>query len=136
MNTGKTTQPVQRSRPVYLLLSALVMGSGLLLRSRFLHWPPFIAKYGADSLWALLVFCGFALLFCRASTPRLALLAVGFAWGIEFSQLYHSPWTDQIRSTRIGALVLGATFNWPDLLAYAIGVSVGALADCFLCRRK
>jgi hypothetical protein len=79
------------------------------------------------------VFCGFAFVFRRASTLRLALLALGFAWAIEFSQLYHSEWIDQIRSTRIGALILGSVFNWPDLLAYAIGVSVGALFDFIYC---
>ena len=130
MNIGATAHSVRRSRPLYALLAALVIGGGLLWRSRFLQLPPFAAKYGGDLLWALLVFCGFAFVFRRASTLRLALLALGFSWAIEFSQIYHSEWIDQIRSTRIGALSLGSTFNWPDLLAYAIGISVGALFDC------
>ena len=131
MNIGATAHLVRRSRPLYTLLAALVIGSGLLWRSRFLQLPTFAAKYGGDLLWALLVFCGFAFVFRRASTLRLALLALGFAWAIEFSQIYHSEWIDHLRSTRIGALILGSTFNWPDLLAYAIGISVGALFDCF-----
>jgi hypothetical protein len=32
---------------------------------------------------------------------------------VEFSQLYHAPWIDTIRAARIGALVLGSTFNAP-----------------------
>jgi len=130
MNIGTTLYTVPRSRRFYALLAALVLGGGLLWRSRYVQLPRFASKYGGDSLWALLVFCGFALAFRRAPTLRLALLALSFAWAIEFSQIYHAEWIDQIRSTRIGALVLGSTFNWPDLLAYATGISVGVLVDC------
>ncbi|MES2659241.1 MAG: DUF2809 domain-containing protein [Verrucomicrobiota bacterium] len=107
----------------------LVMAAGLLWRSRFLPLPPFLGKYGGDALWALLVFFGFGFLFKRISTLRLSLVSLGFAWVIEFSQLYHAPWIDAIRAMRIGHLVLGSTFNWPDLPAYAIGVAVGALLE-------
>jgi hypothetical protein len=58
-----------------------------------------------------------------------ALLALGVAWGVEFSQLYHAPWIDAIRATLPGKLVLGNTFNWPDLPAYAVGIVIGALAE-------
>jgi hypothetical protein len=62
---------------------------------------------------------------------RIALGAVCFAWSVEFLQLYHAPWIDGIRSTRLGRLVLGTSFNSPDLIAYFIGIAVGALADSF-----
>jgi hypothetical protein len=52
-----------------------------------------------------------------------------FAWGVEFSQLYHAPWIDAIRATPPGRLVLGNTFNWPDLFAYALGVGLGAWVE-------
>ena len=38
-------------------------------------------------------------------------------------------WIDGIRSTRLGRVVLGSTFNSPDLLAYVIGIALGALAE-------
>ena len=60
---------------------------------------------------------------------RIALIAVCFAWSVEFLQLYHAPWIDGIRSTRLGHLVLGTMFNSPDLLAYVIGIALGALAE-------
>jgi hypothetical protein len=68
-----------------------------------------------DALWALMVFVGFGFLFPRASTLLTALLALTFAWGIEFSQLYTALWIDALRATIPGKLVLGTTFNWPDL---------------------
>jgi hypothetical protein len=120
---------VQRRRPIYALVTTLVIGTGLLGRSGLFPLPDFIAKYGGDSLWALVVFLCFGIAFHRSSTVRIALVAVCFAWSIEFLQLYHVPWIDGIRSTRLGHLVLGTMFNGPDLLAYVVGIALGALAE-------
>jgi hypothetical protein len=110
---------------------------GLLWRSKLLPLPHFVAKYGGDSLWALVVFLCFGFAFPRGSTTRIALLAVGFAWSVEFLQLYHAPWINGIRSTSLGHLVLGNVFNSPDLLAYAVGVALGAWAErAFLKERQ
>ena len=115
----------------------LVIGIGLLWRSKLLPLPQFVAKYGGDSLWALVVFLCFGFAFPRSSTTRIALLAIGFAWSVEFLQLYHAPWIDGIRATRLGHLVLGNVFNSPDLLAYAVGVGLGAWAErAFLKERQ
>jgi hypothetical protein len=121
--------PVQRNRPMYALLVALVIGSGLLWRSGLLPLSSFLAKYGGDSLWALVVFLCFGFAFPRTSTMRIGLAAVCFAWSVEFLQLYHAPWIDAIRSTLIGRLVLGTSFNMPDLIAYVMGIALGAFAE-------
>ena len=121
-----------RSRLRYALLSVLVMAAGLLWRARFMPLPSFLTKYGGDALWALLVFVGLGCVFKQATTQRLALGALGFSWVIEFSQLYHAPWIDTIRGTLPGRLILGSTFNWPDLSAYLLGITMGAgLEFCF-----
>ena len=119
----------KRSRLWYSLWIVLVIGAGLLWRSPLFHLPPSIAKYGGSALWALLVFllCGW--LLPRTATTRLALLAITIACAVEVSQLYHAPWVDQIRRTRLGALVLGSVFNWPDIPAYALGVITGVFAE-------
>ncbi|GAA5116021.1 DUF2809 domain-containing protein [Luteolibacter yonseiensis] len=116
---------MRRKRFAYVLLILLVMGTGLLWRSRFLPLPPFLSKYGGDALWALLVFFGFGFLLNRVTTARLALVSLAFAWTVEFLQLYHASWIDSIRAFRLGHLVLGSTFNWPDLAAYAVGIAIG-----------
>jgi hypothetical protein len=121
--------PVQRHRPAYGLAIALVIGTGLLWRSGLLALPPFLTKYGGDSLWALVAFLCFGFAFPRSTTRHIALGAICFAWSVEFLQLYHAPWIDGLRSTRLGRLVLGNTFNSPDLLAYVLGVAVGALTE-------
>jgi hypothetical protein len=76
-----------------------------------------------------MVFVGFGFMRPRTSTLAVASLALAFAWAVEFSQLYHAPWFDAVRATLPGRLVLGTTFNWPDLPAYAVGIALGALAE-------
>lgn len=88
-----------------------------------------MTKYGGDSLWALVVFLCFGFVYPRSSTVRIGFIAVCFAWSVEFLQLYHADWIDGIRSTRLGQVVLGTTFNSPDLLAYVIGIALGTLAE-------
>lgn len=128
--------PVERSRLKYGFATALVIGTGLVWRSGLLPFPPFLTKYGGDSLWALVVFLWFGFVFRRSSTWRIALGALCFAWSVEFLQLYHAPWIDEIRSTRLGRLVLGTTFNAPDLIAYAIGIALGAFAEYLILTRS
>jgi hypothetical protein len=121
--------PVRRNRLIYAAAIVLVIAAGLLLRSHLLPFPKFFIKYGGDALWALMVFLGFGCVFHRSSTARIAFAAVCFAWTVEFSQLYHAPWIDAIRSTLPGRLVLGSSFNSPDLIAYVIGIAIGVFAE-------
>ena len=118
-----------RNRVLYAGLALAVVAAGLLWRASFMPLPPVVSKYGGDALWALMVFVGFGFLLPRASTLVVALLALTFSWGVEFSQLYHATWLDAVRATVPGRLVLGSTFNWPDLPAYAAGVALGAWAE-------
>lgn len=117
-----------RSRVVYGLLTLTVVGLGLASRRYGSDWP-FVRVYVGDALWALMVFFGIAFGVNRWSTRTVALAALGFCFGIEASQLYHAPWIDGIRATRLGGLVLGFGFLWSDLLCYVAGVAVGVLAE-------
>ncbi len=118
-----------RNRPAYAFLTLAILCAGLLWRSPTLHLSEFASKYGGDALWALFVFAAVACLFPRLATTGVAAIAMGFSVLVELSQLYHAPWLDAVRGTRLGALALGAQFNWPDLLAYAIGVGLGTVTE-------
>lgn len=132
----RQTVPIHRSRLLYALAIALVIATGLLWRSGHLPFASFIIKYGGDALWALAVFFGCGVMFPRSSTTRLALVALAFAWSVEFLQLYHAGWLEGLRATRLGKLVLGATFNVPDLFAYVTGIAFGALAEWVYLNKK
>jgi hypothetical protein len=126
---SRITKRGERNRLAYAIGLVLIIAAGLLLRSDILPLSSFTAKYGGVALWALAAFAVFGFLFIRVSTSQLALISIAFAWSIELLQLYHAPWIDSIRATSAGHWILGSTFNAPDLVAYAIGITVGALAE-------
>ena len=127
-------QTPTRPRFLYALLIFAVILLGLTSRAHIIqpYLPPFIAEYAGDTLWALLVFLGFGFLWPQLSTWRVAAMACAFSILIEISQLYHAPWIDALRHTRLGGLVLGFGFLWSDLACYAIGVACGAAGE-WLC---
>jgi hypothetical protein len=125
-----------RNRIHYTLAALLVVAAGLFWRSGILPLPGWLSNNGGDALWALMVFLGFGFLFPRATTSRVALLSLACAWGIEFFQLYQAPWINSLRATIPGKLVLGSTFHWTDLIAYATGIAMGALWEGYRNQRE
>lgn len=122
---------VARNRFVYGGLTICVLLMGLASR-RYLSEFAFVQLYVGDGLWALMVFFGLGFIFYRWSLPALASVALGFCFGIELSQLYHVPWIDSLRATRLGGLILGFTFLGSDLLCYSVGVGLGAALETYL----
>lgn len=127
---GLSGAPAARSRLLAAIAIAAVIALGLASRRHPALFPAWMDKYPGDALWATMVFFCWAWVLPAASTLRLAALALATAWLVECSQLVHAPWLDAIRRTVPGHLVLGSTFNWLDLPAYAAGVALGAAADC------
>jgi hypothetical protein len=133
-DTGDRSPSSRLERLVCCAAALAVIGLGLVWRSRVLPFSPFVRKYGADALWAALVF-----LLIRFLSPRMriwssAWIAFAVSAAVEFSQLYHAGWIDSIRATRLGGLILGSVFNWPDFAAYTFGIIPAALIAGFLRR--
>jgi Protein of unknown function (DUF2809) len=115
-----------------LLYAALLLGTvatGLASRQYADALPGIIARYAGDVLWASMMVWLVALLWPRASTQRLALVALLIAFAVEVGQLYHAPWIEAIRGTRLGALALGHGFLFSDLICYTVGVAGAAVID-------
>jgi len=91
--------------------------------------PDFISTYAGDTLWALMIFWIFCVVFHQQPTGKIILYALLFSFTIEFSQFYHEPWIDEIRHTKLGALVLGYAFKFTDLVCYVSGIFIGACID-------
>jgi hypothetical protein len=122
-------------RLIYLTMIPIVIVTALATRSGASWIPGFVVEYGGDTLWALMVFMVVRVVAPRWPLLRSVVLTLTIAYLCEFSQLYHAPWIDAIRSYRLGVLLLGDSFVWSDLVCYTVGVLVGASAEWAMRRR-
>jgi hypothetical protein len=81
----------------------------------------------------------FLILFLRVFVLRAALWKVAGAIvaivvAIELSQLLHGGWIERARATWLGMRILGAYFEWADLLAYALAAGAAVWIDRRLAR--
>jgi hypothetical protein len=118
-----------RSRPLLLLCVAATITLGLATRRAPSRFPDVVATYGGDVLWATMVYWLVAFARPAASWRVLAAITLFIAFGVEASQLAHTPWLDALRATRLGALVLGRGFLVSDLVAYCVGTVLALLLD-------
>ena len=125
-----------RSCAWYVLACAAAMAAGLASRRIPGLLPAFLGKYPGDALWSLMFFFGLGVILPTASTLRLAALALGISYTVEFLKLWQAPWLVDLRHTRGGHLVFGHVFGWRNLIAYAVGVALGLLITRVAARRR
>ena len=126
----------ERNRIIYLISVAIVMVLGLSSRKYAGYLPENINTYLGDALWAVMIYLFTAVLLHDRKPLQIALVSLLFCYLIEISQLYHAPWIDAIRNTRLGGLVLGFAFLWTDIIAYTIGVGVMLAVESLFIRLK
>jgi hypothetical protein len=127
---------LQRSRIVAAALCLLTIAIGLLSRSRFNPFPPFLGKYPGDALWAIMAYWTVTFFAPARSVGFRSAIALSISILDELSQALHPVWLDHIRSTMIGHLVLGTDFSAKDIAAYAAGIALVALIDRIVISRK
>lgn len=103
------------------LAAALTVAAGLSVRSLL---GGDLAKYGGDALYALLIFWLVLVVTPRTRGWVAAATALGFSVVVELFQLTGVPAELGVRSM-LARLVLGTTFNAPDLPFYAVGAALG-----------
>lgn len=118
-----------RNRLTYILLTLIVMITGLSIRIFELPLPSFINTYGGDTLWALMIFLGLSVVFNKLPTLWITIMALLFCYGIEVSQLYQGDMINALRQTTLGGLILGFGFLWSDMICYTAGVGIGFLGE-------
>lgn len=119
----------KRNRFIYGITILVVIIAGLGSRYYSDSLPEFVSAYAGDTLWGLMIFLGFGLIFNQKSTKLIFISAIIFSFFIEVSQLYQAEWINLIRQTLIGGLILGFGFLWSDLACYFIGISIGAILE-------
>ncbi|MET9880347.1 DUF2809 domain-containing protein [Actinacidiphila glaucinigra] len=124
----RNADPVRTTRLVAALAAALTVGAGLALRAMA---EGSVAKYGGDTLYTVLVLALVVLLAPRVTPLTATVSALVFSCAVEFLQLSGIP-SELSQRSGIARLVLGSTFNAPDLLWYAVGAAVGGLVHAAL----
>ncbi|MFD7033125.1 DUF2809 domain-containing protein [Streptomyces sp. NPDC059917] len=118
---SRTVAAPARTRLVAAAAAAATVSAGLGLRSVA---GGEVAKYGGDALYTVMLLALVVVVAPRTTPPRAAAIALAASWAIEFLQLGPLP-AELARRSAVARLVLGSTFNAPDLLWYAVGAAVG-----------
>ena len=109
-----------RPRLPFLAAAAATVALGLGVRSTM---DGVVAKYGGDALYTLLIFWLVLVLAPRTRGLVAGAVAAGLSWAVEFFQL--TPIPAELSGNPLARLVLGSTFNAPDLFWYVVGAAVG-----------
>jgi hypothetical protein len=124
------TSPVfRRSRWLIAILALLVIAVGLASRRGLVPFPAVLGNYPGDALWAWVVLLCVAWVRPAITRGRLVGVSLVIAFAIEFLQLYQAPWIQAVRANKLAYLVLGNGFDPLDLLAYVVGIALGAAVD-------
>ncbi|CAL9670759.1 DUF2809 domain-containing protein [Streptomyces sp. enrichment culture] len=116
-----TTRSRARRRLVAAAAAVVIVGAGLALRAVAAGE---VAKYGGDALYTLLLFALVLVAAPGTAPAKAGAVALAVSWGVEFLQLTDVP-ADLARQSTAARLVLGSTFNAPDLFWYAVGAAAG-----------
>ena len=120
---------------IFYVAITLIMGFLALLTRTDIVLPHLIKVYGGDTLWA--VMCYFLICSISPNTAGVSnlLLALILSFGVESSQLYQADWIKNVRSNRLGGLLLGHGFKVSDLVCYTLG-NVSAFFVDYIVRTK
>ncbi|WP_308376419.1 DUF2809 domain-containing protein [Streptomyces sp. ISL-99] len=111
---------LRRTRILAAVAACLTLCAGLGVRGAV---DGDVAKYAGDALYTVLL-CTLVVLLAPATRPRVAGgIALLASWAVECAQLTGVPAELAERSV-VARLVLGSTFNAPDLLWYAVGAGL------------
>ncbi|WP_392672018.1 DUF2809 domain-containing protein [Streptomyces sp. LN785] len=107
------------NRAVAAGAAALTVAAGLGIRAAA---GGDFAKYAGDALYTVLVYVLVLMIAPRTRPVTAAGSALAFSWAVELSQLTGVP-GELSRHSAVARLVLGSTFNAPDLLWYVVGAA-------------
>jgi hypothetical protein len=112
---------------IYIFLSLLIVTpSGFIFK--FFQGPAswWFNNYGAGVLyevfWILVIFFLFP---NKKSVRPIPLWVFTITSGLEFLQLWHPCFLEEIRSHFLGSVFIGTSFTWWDFPHYAIGCIIG-----------
>ncbi|MFJ6378955.1 DUF2809 domain-containing protein [Kitasatospora sp. NPDC092039] len=114
---GNGLRARRRTRLAAAVAAVLTVAAGLGVRAVL---GGELAKYAGDALYTVLLYALLVLVAPRVRPGRAAAVAAALSWAVELFQLTGLP-DDWGRQSTLARLVLGSTFNPPDLLWYLVG---------------
>lgn len=118
-----------KTRLIYIGAIAVLIVIGLLSRK-----VSFVPQCFGDALWAVVMYCCWRIVLVKRPPYVAAAFALVTSFAVEFSQLIKWHWLVELRSTKIGHLLLGKGFLWSDLIAYTVGIAAALLCTMALRR--
>ena len=118
-----------KTRLIYIGAIAVLIVIGLLSRKL-----SFVPQCFGDALWAVVMYCCWRIVLVKRPPYVAAAFALVTSFAVEFSQLIRWRWLVELRSTKIGHLLLGQGFLWSDLIAYTVGIAAALLCTMALRR--
>ena len=134
IDTNVDARRALRLRIVVTMIAVATFGLAAKLYPGPGRW--WVNNWGPASV-AYVVFFMLAAFFVvprRELATRIAVGVLLVTCGLEFLQLWHPPWLQGIRSTFLGASLLGTSFSWWDFPAYVVGAVVGCVVLRWLVR--
>jgi hypothetical protein len=113
-------------RRILLAVTAVVLIAGGIGLARGLEGA--VAAFAGDALYAALLYVVVAVIAPRLRAVVAAPIAFAVCAAVECLQLTGVP-AALAQTVPGAALVLGTTFQWTDLLAYAIGAAAAGVVD-------
>lgn len=89
-----------------------------------------IRPYGGDFLVVIMIYY-FLKSFIETKCTHLLLIVLIFAYLVELLQLFNLVTVLGLEDNKVLSTIIGTSFSWGDLLAYALGVGT-----CWLLERK
>ncbi|WP_223241347.1 DUF2809 domain-containing protein [Flammeovirga sp. EKP202] len=123
----------QRNRLLYFIYIVIVIGLGLLSRTRIT--PEFIYPYLGDFFYAVMFYFIIAFLLNRSPSKTILIISVLICYLIELQQILDYDWLVAIRKTTIGSLTLGHGFLWSDIVSYTFGGIVAYGMEHYVLRK-
>ena len=121
MTGGTKFREGLRQRLVPAVAAVATVAAGLSVRSVL---GGDLAKYAGDALYALLIFWLVLVVAPRTRAWAAAAVSFGVSVAVELFQLTGLP-AEVGAHSALARLVLGTTFNAPDLPFYAVGTALG-----------
>jgi hypothetical protein len=87
--------------------------------------PEYLHHIGGDLAYEVLLILIGVFIYPVANRRQVVIWVFLITCGIEFLKLYQAPWFQTIRKMLAGRLVFGSTFDWWNLVIYAIGCYLG-----------